>query len=352
MKKVRAWARGTEPGKAREPAVKLSFDPVFQRWNRSNVIVGLGQAPICKGTWKQVFKMHEFDDQGRLVEECVAKFLDQEALTRQGFGPITRKMYFDDAKTQIVAQQYAELFGNRVRFLEVWILELVGRPGSPICLAEAFLKGDFCKHNNNSGDTLSSQFTPQAFSHFTYEASGHRLLVCDIQGVCREYTDPQVHTRNGTGFGIGNNGTNGFRHFFESHTCNPLCELVGLPHVRAGVLQNTPPEPFRLGVPITYRDQLFNEQRPEAQRWSPHIYPDDQSGFAPPSTNVYEKDSLGLQTHGAAFERHPQGPWQALDSRYPQQYGHESHWQPDPWVGQDQSIHDFQVPKDSTWVTL
>lgn len=33
---------------------------------------------------------------------------------------------------------------------------------------------------------------PQTFSHWTWEASGHRLCVVDIQGVGDCYTDPQV----------------------------------------------------------------------------------------------------------------------------------------------------------------
>lgn len=34
----------------------------------------------------------------------------------------------------------------------------------------------------------------QAFSHFTFERSGHQLIVVDIQGVGDLYTDPQIHT--------------------------------------------------------------------------------------------------------------------------------------------------------------
>lgn len=34
----------------------------------------------------------------------------------------------------------------------------------------------------------------QAFSHFTFECSHHRLIVVDIQGVGDLYTDPQIHT--------------------------------------------------------------------------------------------------------------------------------------------------------------
>lgn len=47
---------------------------------------------------------------------------------------------------------------------------------------------------------------PQAFSHFTFERSGHQLIVVDIQGVGDLYTDPQIHTERGTDFGDGNLG--------------------------------------------------------------------------------------------------------------------------------------------------
>lgn len=46
----------------------------------------------------------------------------------------------------------------------------------------------------------------KAFSHFTFERSGHQLIVVDIQGVGDLYTDPQIHTSLGTDFGDGNLG--------------------------------------------------------------------------------------------------------------------------------------------------
>lgn len=49
----------------------------------------------------------------------------------------------------------------------------------------------------------------QAFSHFTFERSGHQLIVVDIQGVGDLYTDPQIHTEKGTDFGDGNLGRRG-----------------------------------------------------------------------------------------------------------------------------------------------
>lgn len=46
----------------------------------------------------------------------------------------------------------------------------------------------------------------QAFSHFTFERSGHQLIIVDIQGVGDLYTDPQIHTESGADFGDGNLG--------------------------------------------------------------------------------------------------------------------------------------------------
>jgi hypothetical protein len=61
---------------------------------------------------------------------------------------------------------------------------------------EAFVQGEYKKHNNNTGfignNNMASdkqndagaaiRATPQAFSHFTYEHTGGALMIVDIQG--------------------------------------------------------------------------------------------------------------------------------------------------------------------------
>ena len=110
------------------------------------------------------------------------------------------------------------------------VVEIVNRPEKPLFHLEHYIEGKYIKYNSNSGFVRDDniRLTPQvkyklnhtpaqisfwifvfyfqAFSHFSFERSGHQLIVVDIQGVGDLYTDPQIHTEKGTDFGDGNLG--------------------------------------------------------------------------------------------------------------------------------------------------
>lgn len=151
-----------------------------------------------------------------------------------------RDIYFRDVEMQAYARSYARLFNKynppkKVDFVFAFILELVDRENNPICGVERYIPGEYKKHNNNHGYVSEAERnTPQAFSHFTYESSKKKILICDIQGVGDLYTDPQMHSVDKSmGFGKGNLGQSGIDQFLRSHRCNPICRYLKLEPINA-----------------------------------------------------------------------------------------------------------------------
>ena len=121
--------------------------------------------------------------------------------------------------------------------------------------AEAFIFGEYSKHNNNSGATMGSKKTPQTFSYFTYIQSGHRLMVVDIQGIDDLYTDPVIHFLPSHAMGSFreadssvNLGVRGFALFLWSHRYNDVDRLLGLPVFALARSELETPVPERRSV--------------------------------------------------------------------------------------------------------
>ncbi|CAD8188247.1 unnamed protein product [Paramecium pentaurelia] len=72
---------------------------------------------------------------------------------------------------------------------------------SSFWIAERFFKGDFVKFNNNYGyinpkDDLLNNIA-QLFSYYTYHISDFQYMICDVQGVGYNFTDPAINTSEG-----------------------------------------------------------------------------------------------------------------------------------------------------------
>ncbi|CAH0478057.1 unnamed protein product [Peronospora belbahrii] len=238
-------------------AIKHVFDSEQRTWTTSRIKIKIDAEPFANGGLRQVFHLQDLSipppttSVGGIYEDSViAKCTSHVAKIAidPNENPDT---YFKDVEMQAVAAKYAKLYNSynpprRVEFLEACILQLIPAGASEagdqtvenltlsgtICGVEPFIAGEYHKHNNNFGYVSElERNTPQAFSHFTYEASGQQIIVVDIQGVGDHYTDPQIHSRRGKEFGKGNLALRGFARFLGSHRCNPICRYLKLPLV-------------------------------------------------------------------------------------------------------------------------
>ncbi|RMX66091.1 hypothetical protein DD238_002943 [Peronospora effusa] len=219
-----------------EVAVKHVFNYATRQWSSMQVCINLDETPFSKGSLRIVYHLQDLstESSGGLSNDG---FYTGSYVAKLAIDPDEDpQTYFKDIELQAHCAHYAQVYNSyippkRVEFISAWVLELPERNGA-LCAVEAYIPGEYRKHNNNFGSVSDDERnTPQAFSHFTYEASNHELLAVDIQGVGDLYTDPQIHTLNGHDFGKGNLGVLGFQKFLSSHRCNSICRYLKLPAV-------------------------------------------------------------------------------------------------------------------------
>eukprot|EP01133_Synstelium_polycarpum_P004097 gene4097-4781_t len=211
-----------------ERAIKWDYNPytTTAQWTCSAILIRMEVVPFAEGAFRKAFHLQDLSKQEASGRRNVAKI---------GKKPTPRASYFEDVKMQLIAKKWADKYNEnrppkKIDFLTSCVLEFIDRTsGELICGVEPYVEGQYRKYNNNSGFVSNDERnTPQSFSHFTYEHSNHQLLIIDIQGVGDHYTDPQIHTYDGIGYGVGNLGQKGFEKFIDTHKCNAICQYLNL----------------------------------------------------------------------------------------------------------------------------
>uniref|UniRef100_A0A383WC16 Alpha-type protein kinase domain-containing protein n=1 Tax=Tetradesmus obliquus TaxID=3088 RepID=A0A383WC16_TETOB len=249
-----------------------------RQWVRDSVLVKIEARPFAAGAMRECYAMKKLSTFSSSVYRDWKRA--PNFVAKRYKKPVARDVYFADVVLQMDAKwlgdEYSKVPGvpKKVDFMQAGVIEFKDRPGKPVLAVEHLIEGDYVKYNSNSGYVATSPLplapcgfesstsngtqqqqqqqqqqqsgsslasavslnsqeqalrnTPQAFSHFTFEFTQGSALCVDIQGVGDLYTDPQIHTLDGQGYGDGNLALRGMALFFRTHECNALCSKLGL----------------------------------------------------------------------------------------------------------------------------
>jgi len=199
-------------------------------WNASTHILHIRPEPFSEGAMRYAFPAFERREMKLVVK--VYKYGEK----RWRSAALLEKDAVSQAFARVVALEFSKRLPNTpLTFVRVQLMSVKGSLEAASHLqcatVEQYMPGEYKKHTNNSSFLAEGSEVAQAFSHFSWQFTGGKYMITDIQGINDSVmTDPQIHSSilGDDRFGPGNLGENGMDSFFVAHSCNAICHQLGL----------------------------------------------------------------------------------------------------------------------------
>ncbi|XP_024906683.1 alpha-protein kinase 1 [Pteropus alecto] len=221
-------------------ALLLKYSKKSELWTAQETAVYLGgHLEVKKGRQRNAFWVHHLHQ-----EEILGRYVGKEYREQKALWP-----HFADVERQMTAQHYVAEFNKRLYEHKIptqifyvpsaVLLILEDRTIKGCISVEPYILGEFVKLSNNARVAKTQYRATEyglAFGHFSYEFSGRREVVVDIQGWVTGdgnglfyLTDPQIHSvdRKDATTNFGKRGI--FYFFNDQHVeCNDICRRLSL----------------------------------------------------------------------------------------------------------------------------
>ena len=175
------------------------------------------------------------------VNEILKKGETFESLASKAIQTHMLALNFTSQLQMFISNTCAAEFGKTFVYEKAYLGIIDGEEIEHV-MVEPFISGEFKKYLNNNGspireDPKDLELVQKAvcLAHYTYEKSGEKLLLLDIQGSNYVLYDPEIATKDnaidescGLRFCMGNLSVQAFSTFMSLHICNKYCKMVGL----------------------------------------------------------------------------------------------------------------------------
>lgn len=223
----------------------------------------------------------------RAGEPCVSKVFKSGSVFEDTFFASELKVV-DEARDIIENFNADRILTNTnilINIPEIWVYTRNDEKN----LVEPFID-NFEKFNSNTGwvpNIFGGELNPwmqvmQALSHYSYQVTNGRLLLCDLQGGVYQdgfiLTDPVICSQEEGQYGPTDLGQRGIDTFFSRHKCNQFCRGRGWRRPASARAYHPAQQgtSMALAVPNRYTRALLTRQAPQApQQQYDTIYESD-----------------------------------------------------------------------------